>query len=73
MREQRGYLQAWYADLRGQLVGTVRGSRRTERGNVQAGFPLDAVQIRIGAGVYNDYPSPGSAKFDCYNEPPPCD
>ena len=46
----------------------------TERARTPTPVSLDHVQIAIGAGTYGDatVPDPGTARFRCFNVPPPC-
>ena len=34
--------------------------------------PLDDVRIDLGAGTHEAVATPGQARFDCYDVPPPC-
>jgi hypothetical protein len=42
------------------------------RGSGVSPIPLDALEIRIGAGTHLPLATPGEARFDCYNAPAPC-
>jgi len=48
--------------------GTTWGPRL----QIAAPFSLDALQVSIGAGTYLPLPTPGAARFRCFNRPPPC-
>jgi hypothetical protein len=51
---------------------SLDGSNWDERGRGANLISLDAVRVGIGAGAWQSVPTPGNARFDCYNMPAPC-
>jgi hypothetical protein len=48
------------------------GATWAPRGEIAVSFALEALQVTLGAGTYIPLPDPGTARFRCFNEPPPC-
>jgi hypothetical protein len=48
------------------------GTEFTDLGSIADPAPLESVRVRFGAGSYQNLANPGTARFDCYNVPPPC-
>jgi hypothetical protein len=63
LRESQGTL--YFETSPDGLAWVVRGSGASP-------IPLDALQIRFGAGTYQLVGAPGEAHFACYNAPAPC-
>ncbi len=67
---------AWWrlSEAAGQLIFSVSpdGATWTTVDSGPDPFPLDNINVGLGAGTYVPVADPGQAVFHCYNVPPPC-